>query len=134
MKYQIELSEKQLKTVMRALERYFRLNMGQFSDYVDEIAFEGFEYNKDNPDNDRLFNERIQRRNDAQDMFDKAFRVARPCCTEKSEDTDRAIDIFTTFRYHLWKWKPEPKPHDTVDSRKPLPFIDEELPIIRRLQ
>lgn len=133
MKYQIELSEKQLKIVMRALERYFRLNMGQFSDYVDEIAFEGFGYNINNPDNRKLFDERINRRNVAQEMFDKAFRAACPCLRGKSEDTNRAIDIFTTFRYHLWEWRPEPKPHDTVDSRKPLPFINEELPIIRRV-
>lgn len=134
MKYRIEVSEKQLKLIMRALERYFRLNMGQFFDYVDDIAFEGFEYNKSNPDNGRMFNERIDRRNKAQELFDKAFRVACPLPTEKSEDTNRAIDIFTTFRYNLWKWKPEPKAHDTVDSNRPLPFVNEELPTIERCE
>lgn len=133
MKYRIELSEKQLKVVMKALERYFRLNMGQFFDYTDEIAFVGFEYNKDNPDNGRLFDERISRRDDARAMFDSAFETMCPKLTEKSEDTERAIDMFREIRYRLWDWKEEPKSHGTVDSYAPTPFLSEELPKIERI-
>lgn len=134
MKYRIELSEKQLKVIMKTLERYFRLNTGQFFDFVDDIAFEGFEYDKSNPDNSRMFDERIVRRNKALSLFDEAFRIAHPLITKKSEDTNRAIDIFMTFRYNLWKWKPEPKSHGTVDSCPPLLVIAEPLPKIERIE
>ena len=133
MKYRIELTETQLNLIMKALERFFRTNMGQFAEYTDDVAFEDFTYDKSNPENSQRFDIRIDRRNVAQDLMKQAYRVMKPEPRECSEDTRRAIDIFDTFRYALWDWKPEPKDHNTVESRKPLPFIDEELPKIERI-
>ena len=42
--YILELTDAQAKLVETALEEYFRLRMGQYFDFADEMAFQGFNY------------------------------------------------------------------------------------------
>lgn len=126
--YTLTLSEKQLKVVYTALEWFFRLQMGQFFDYSTEISRCGYKYDKSNPENDRLFNEYIDRRNASQEMFEKAFRVAQPTICHKTQDMMIAQDVWAAIRHFLWQERPEPKPHDTTDAYPPL-YISDQLPV-----
>lgn len=119
--YDLTLTEGQLVVMFTALEQFFRLQMGQFFDYATEIAKDGYEYDKENPDNDRLFREYICRRESCQEHMNLAYRIARPRGVSNcTEDMNIAIDMWQAIRYFRWKERPEPKPHDTVDSRPPL--------------
>lgn len=77
-KYKVSLTENQLNVVNAALEDYVRTRMNQWLDFSTEVAQNGFVYDKDNPDNDKLFSEYIQRRNDSKELFEKAYAVAAP--------------------------------------------------------
>lgn len=118
--YNLTMTEEQLVVMSTALEWFFRLQMGQFFDYATEIAKDGYEYDKENPDNDRLFNEYIFRRDECQEHMQIAYRIAQPRVCNCTEDMNIAIDMWQAIRYFRWKERPEPKPYDTVDSRPPL--------------
>ena len=130
--YSLTINGNQLEIVKTALEWFFRLQMGQYFDYCTEIAHNGYVYDRDNPENDRLFAEYIQRRNESQEKFIEAYRIACPRVCSTTEDVNIAIDIWQEVRYFLWKERPEPKPHDTVDSRNPLHRSSEPPIQIRR--
>ena len=132
--YKLAVTENQLRVIMIALESYFRTRMGQFFDFASDVAKNGFVYTKDNPENDRLFNEYINRRNDSQELFDKAFDVAAPNRYERKKTPDMitAIDIWHVIRYRLYLERPEPKDHYTVDAYPPAPCGDEQLPTIEK--
>lgn len=49
-KYEIRLTERQLKLVNQALEMFFRMQMGQFRDYADLMAFKNFDYKRKGPE------------------------------------------------------------------------------------
>ena len=118
--YKLTMTGEQLVVMSTALEWFFRLQMGQFFDYATEIAKDGYEYDKENPDNDRLFNEYIFRRDECQEHMEIAYRIAQPRVCNCTEDMNIAIDMWQAIRYYRWKERPEPKPYDTVDSRPPL--------------
>lgn len=131
--YNITVSKNQLRVIMIALESYFRTRMGQFFDFASDVARNGYEYTRDNPDNDRLFNEYISRRNDSQDLFEKAFDVAAPNRYERKKTPDMitAIDIWHVIRHQRYLEFPEPKDHYTVDAYPPTPCSEEPLPAIK---
>lgn len=130
MKYRIELTENQARVVQNALESYLRLRMGQFFDYADEIAHAGYEYDKENPNNSELFNDYINRRNEAEEIFNHAFRIAQPGLQQKTNDMLVSEDIWRAIRYKRWQDREEPKPHNTVDAYPPMRFSNEPLPKI----
>ena len=132
--YNLKISKNQLRVIMIALESYFRTRMGQFFDFASDVAQNGFVYSRDNPDNDRLFNEYINRRNDSQDLFEKAFDVAAPNRYERNKTPDMvtAIDIWHVIRHQMYLEFPEPKDHYTVDAYPPFPCGDEPLPKIAK--
>lgn len=118
--YNLTMTEGQLAVAFTALEWFFRMQMGQFFDYATELAKDGYEYDKENPDNDKLFNEYIYRRDECQEHMQIAYRIAQPRVCNCTEDMNIAIDMWQAIRYFRWKERPEPKPYDTVDSRPPL--------------
>ena len=127
--YKLTVSDNQLRVIGKALEWYFRTALGQFFDYADEVALNGFEYDKANPDNDRLFNEYIQRRNESHDLFEKAYDIAAPDRGKRTKTPDMriAIDLWHVIRYQRYLERPEPKDHYTVDAYPPRPWTDEPL-------
>lgn len=129
MKYRIELTENQFKTVQHALETWERMMIGQFFDYATELAVNGYEYDKNNPNNDKEFDKYITRRNDSQEIMERAYRVACPKPQGKTEEMRIIEDIWLAMRYQMWNDRKDPKPHDTVDSRKPMGASNE--PIIK---
>ena len=118
--YILTVSENQMRVIMIALEDYFRTRMGQYFDLSNDVAKNGYEYDKNNPDNGRLFNEYIWRRDEAKKLFEKAYTVAAPDVYKrgKTPDVISAIDIWSAIRYQRWKDNPNHK-HWTVDSREP---------------
>ena len=118
--YTLTVNEAQLANIQDALEWFFRLQMGQFFDYATTVAKCGYEYDKDDPDNERKFYEYIQRRDDAKELLDKAFRIAQPTNCRQTEDMMIAQDIWADIRHFRWKERPEPKSHDTRDAWDPL--------------
>jgi len=132
--YKLVVTRNQLRVIMIALESYFRTRMGQFFDFASDVAQNGFVYSKDNPENDRLFNEYINRRNDSQDLFNKAFDVAAPNLFERKKTTDMvtAIDIWHVIRYQRYLEIPEPKNHYMVDAYPPFQQSDEPLPKLEK--
>ena len=130
MRYRLEVSEEQLKVINTALESYFRTHMGQFFDFTDEIAFRNFTYKAGDAETHDEFDMRINRRNKAQEEFDKAYMIACPQIGYKTDDEMRAIDIHNTIRHFLWERRPEPKSHDTNESYSVIPMMDETLPSI----
>ena len=75
-KYRLTLSENQARIVMMALESFFRVRLGQYFDLVEDIAFNGYDHDKDKGGTD--FKQRINDRNDAEELFNKAFEMAKP--------------------------------------------------------
>lgn len=132
--YNLKISKNQLRVIMIALESYFRTRMGQFFDFASDVARNGFEYTRDNPDNDRLFNEYINRRNESQDLFEKAFDVAAPnrYKRKKTPDMITAMDVWHVIRHQMYLEYPEPKDHYTVDAYPPSPWGEELLPKIEK--
>ena len=135
-KYTITVTQKQLIVIMNALESYFRTRMNQWFDFATEVAHNGYEYDKENPENDRLFNEYINRRNDSQEAFEVAFNIAAPNLynRKKTPDMQNAIDIWHVIRYVFYLERPEPKDHCTVDAYPPFQMGDEPLPTIERVE
>lgn len=124
--YELKLNERQLRLINHALEMYFRTQMGQFFDYADELAFTNFDW-KNHDDAD--FDIRCSKKWAGQKEFEKAYAFTSPngYLMQKSPDVQLAIDIWQTIRYNLWREKPEPKSHDTVESDPPLNLSGEPL-------
>lgn len=76
MKYQIELTEAQVKVVQNALEEYFRLRMGQECDFCDDMASIDCDLSPENPRHNRIFDLYIARRNHLQELMRAFFRIA----------------------------------------------------------
>lgn len=122
--YELTCTEGQLRLINDAIEGYFRLLLGKYFDYADEIAFAGFDYNNHSEKDD--FDERILRRNLAMELFDAIYQRLFPAARENTPTENALIDIWGTIRHQLWLDREEPKPHSTVDSSPPL--LRSELP------
>jgi len=131
--YSLAVSAEQLRIIQRALEDFFRTRYCQFSDLANDLAFENFNWPKKETEriDEKEFNERINRRNWAQDIFDEGGRIAKPIETrgEKSHDCMVAEDIWAVIRYELYKerYGDVEDPRD-VCARAPL-LISGELPV-----
>ena len=128
MKYTLELSEEQAKIIKIALEEYFRLRMNQWFDFATNIALFGYEYDKSDQDNERKFNAYINRRNESQELFEKAFRTAQPDYHMKTDEMMIAEDIWQVIRHKLYLDRGGDPNGWSVDAREPLRISDEPLP------
>ena len=128
MRYTLELSEEQAEIVKIALEEYFRLRMNQWFDFATDISLCGYKYDKSDLDNDRKFDDYINRRNESQELFEKAFRTAQPNYQMKTDEMMIAEDIWQVIRHRLWKDRHGDKDDWCVDAREPMCMTDEPLP------
>ena len=131
--YSLTLTDNQLRVVQDALEWFFRIQMGQFFDYSTEVAKNGYEYDKNDPENDEKFYQYIRRRNDSKVMFDAAYRIACPNPGPITADMMTAEDMYAIIKHFRWEERPEPKSHDSVDSYKPIILTDETPIKVERL-
>ena len=135
MGYILEVSDKQAEIIKIALEEYFRLRMNQFWDFATEVAASGYEYNKEDPENDRKFNEYIERRNKSEKMFQDAMRIAqsgdqRPFIPQTDEML-RAQDVWQVIRHQLYLNRGGSVNDMVADARVPLSRTGEELPVMK---
>ena len=134
MKYTLEISEKQAEIIKIALEEYFRLRMNQWFDFATNIALCGYEYDKSYPDNDRKFYDYINRRNESQELFEKAFRTAQPNYQMKTDEMMIAEDIWQVMRHRMYLDRGGDPNDWCVYARKPLKMSDEPLPKMERVE
>ena len=127
-RYTLELSEKQAEIIKIALEEYFRLRLNQWFDFATNIALCGYEYDKNDPENDKKFDDYINRRNESQELFEKAFRIAQPNYQLKTVEMMIAEDIWQVIRRKLYIDRGGDPNGWCVDARKPLKMSDEPLP------
>lgn len=115
-KYTITLNERQLRLICTAVEEYGRLRMGQTWDLADALAFQNYEYKKDDPEYDR----RLLRRDATRELLDLAMRAASNgdyMHFQKTEDVMVALDMYSVIRNFFWHQLPEDKREDwTVDA------------------
>lgn len=137
MEYNFTLTEKQMEVIKIALEEFFRIRMGQFSDLANELAFEGFQYDKENPQNSEKFDQLIQRRNDAEEKFEEALNAARPerrnHAIPKTDTMLVAEDIWQVIRQRLYLDRGGSRFDSVVDARNPLRTSEEPLPELSKV-
>ena len=122
----IELTEPQARIALIALEEWFRLRMGQYSDLANALALYDYRYDAEKKEE---FNLRMVRRDAIQEMVKAMLRIAFPPygTPEKvTPETHIASDIWSTLRYEMWskdEWSstpfqlgPEPLPKITVEE------------------
>ena len=88
MKYQITLTENQVRVTQAALEEYFRLRMGQTFDFANDIASQGVDLSPDNPKHDWLFDMYICNRDWIRGILDGMFKILWIPYGTPSEKTD----------------------------------------------
>ena len=137
--YIFHVSKNQAMIIMVSLEEYFRTRLGQFSTLSDDIAFNGYDPdNRDKEGADNDFQHRINYRNDAEEMFNYAYEMAKPkykCADDyysKTPDMRNAIDMWHVIRHQFWKENPN-RSNSTTDSYPPFPTCNEELIKIERI-
>lgn len=107
-KVTIELTEAQARIVLRAVEEWFRLRMGQCGDLANDLAFYGHEGDKD------AFDQAILKREVLEDVIRGMFHIAFPPHRSPKEvepDARIASDIWSVLRYELSEkadWMPTP--------------------------
>ena len=135
-RYTLELTEEQAEIIKIALEEYFRLRMGQFSDLSMDLAFIGYDSN--NHTSDEL-NARNERRWSVESVFKSALDVAQPMrkhgiYPEQTIEMRRAQDIWQVIRHRLWKDRHGDKDDWCVDAREPMCMTGESLPKMERAE
>ena len=129
-KVTIELTEAQARTVLVAVEEWFRLRMGQGHDLSNGLAFLGYRHSEANPGE---FDLRIERRDNLDAIVHAMMEIAFPWRKHGISDGVQpevhiASDIWSALRYELsekneWQATPfqmgtEPLPKITVEDAK----------------
>lgn len=134
--YRITLTDNQLSLLEKAVESYFRVRMGQHFDLADDVAFKGYDRSSDSTNDSTEFDERIRRRNDAQDLYDIAYRMAFPAKSVGTEDMRNAIDIWHVIRHQRWLDNPnvDHNSHWNTASDEPFQTGTEPLCKVERIE
>lgn len=126
-KVTIELTEVQAGIVLEAVEEWFRLRMGQYSDLANGLAFHGYEHD---PENKLAFDRRIVKRNAIQEVIKAMLRIAFSDYGTPGQiepEVHVAADIWSALRYELstkeaymstpFQMGTEPLPKITVEEK-----------------
>lgn len=125
-KVTIEMNETQARTVLAALEEWFRIRMGQDFDLANGLAFLGF---KNDPQHPERFDAAIQRRDSIQAVIRAMFNIAWPNHWGTPDNIEPEVhiasDIWSQLRWELstkeewmpppFRMGPEPMPKITVE-------------------
>lgn len=128
-KYTIELTENQVRAIQNALEEYFRLRMGQYTEFCTDMAELNADLSPDNPNHELIFDRYIQRRDHMEEVMRAFFRIAfEPTgyLKEKTDDMLIAECIWDAIRCErgLSRWEQplhtgsEPVPKINVTGEK----------------
>lgn len=92
----------ELSTLLSVIEEYMRMRMGQYFDFTDDVACNGWRYDM----NDKQgFDDYISRRNDSYDAFNRAYcnNIYR---AYKIEQVLIAEDIYDILKHQIYKDTP----------------------------
>ena len=138
MNYILKISEKQAEIIKLALEEYFRLRLNQWFDFASDIAQTGYEYNSEDPDNSKKFDDYINRRNDSEEMFKSAMRIAQSGVnipyTAQTEEMLISQDIWQVIRHQLYLDRGGDPNGTVVAANKPYSRSGEKLPEMKRIE
>ena len=123
----LELNETQARTVLVAVEEWFRLRIGQSYDLANDLAFYDYQHDKNHP---HEFDLRIQIRDAVDEIIKSIFRVVfgpPGVPREVPPQVHVASDIWSTLRWELsdkkdgwdrtpFQMGPEPLPKITVEE------------------
>lgn len=125
-KVTIELTEMQAKTVLVAVEEWFRLRMGQYTDLANSIVFLGY---KHDPKNKQAFDRLIVKRDAVQEVLKAMMHIVFSdygTPRQIEPEVNVASDIWSALRYELsnkneWQSRPfqmgtEPLPKIAVED------------------
>ena len=124
------LKEDELRFLQNALEEYFRIRLNQWFDFTTDVATAGYVYDKANPDNDKLFDEYIRRRNKAYDRFTTEVNKVRTWNTPQTAAMQRAQDVWQVIRNRLYLDNGGDPNGWNVAARTPMSVSGEFLPKI----
>lgn len=127
-------SLKEIKQLLYVVEEFMRMRMGQFFMFADDVAENGWGYDSDDPDNSIKFDAYIKRRNESQDMFEKAYRNAIILEKCKSEKVLIAEDMYDVFKHQIWLDTPSMHEHYTVYSNPPMLWSRYKMPKIEEVE
>ena len=123
-KYKITLTKNQLQLVMRALEEFFRLRMGQDMEFSDEMAQIETDMSVENPNHGMIFDRFIHRRDALREVMRAYYRIAFEVgyLKKKTDDMLMAEDIWDSIRCFLGisRWE-----NSIQVGAEPLPTIKE---------
>lgn len=105
-KVTIEMTEKQARIVLEAVEEWFRLRLAQRSDLANGLAFLGYDWNRGHLKDEKEFDSRIERRNALDIIIQAMLDIAFPCIRngipyEVTPETHIASDIWSQLRWEL---------------------------------
>ena len=123
-KYNMIVTEKQLHMISCALEEYFRLRMGQESDFVNDISSMDVDLSPDNPNHKRIFDHMIHRRDDLSEVMRCFFRIAFDpyggVPQKKTQEMMIAEDIWEAIKVATGRCD-----YPLYISSEPVPYIEE---------
>ena len=121
MNVSVTMTDEQLRLINTALEEYFRLRLNQWWDFADDVCSEGIDFSNKKPNNDKVFDNYIVRRDALKASFEALFRQLTPNNCIKSQNCIDMIDMWETIRHWFWEQRSEKdKKSWTVDSTPPL--------------
>lgn len=133
-KYNLELTENQIRVVRDALEEYLRIRMNQWRDLADSLASKDVDFSSENPNHERIFDKYLDNRNAVLRVFECAGRILWEFGeNQKTEDQLIAEDIWQVIRHELWKERGDKNTWCT-DSYEPLRVSQEPLTEIKVLE
>ena len=100
-RYELLVSENQLRIIRVALEEYFRLRMGQTFDFCTEMAGINFDLSPEKPNHRKLFDEYLMRRDHLEAVFRTFYWIAygpQYYLEKKTDDMLIAEDIWDAIR------------------------------------
>ena len=76
MKYQMTFTEGQARVMVCALEEYFRLRLGQVSEFALDLAVMNTDLSPENPNHEKIFERCMNKRDSIYEIMTAAMRVA----------------------------------------------------------
>lgn len=102
MKITIECNEEQADLMVAALEDYFRLRMGQADHMAQSLADDTFKWDESNPENKRLFDNYIVRRENLECVYQALINMAYGNRFKSPDACLNACDIWRCLRHELY--------------------------------
>ena len=129
--WKLQASRSQLRLVQTMSEDYMRARAGQFWLLVDSLAYSGFTYEKNDPENERRFDECVNNARKARELFEQGYRISGAAdFHHKTKQMMMAYDFYSVIRHALWLEKPDPSDHlasgTPIHECADIPLIDVE--------